>query len=61
MHTLGNYAGRPLEILWALLTLLTAGATVTGFVVWLKRHRRSATSTETTPEASALKLIGEKA
>lgn len=37
----GDYAGRPLQILWALLTVITAGATVTGFIFWLKRPRRS--------------------
>lgn len=59
----GNYAGRPLQILWALLTIMTAGATVTGFVVWLKRHRRSkvaggAAEPDVAPE---LTLSGEKA
>ncbi|SPA55646.1 PepSY-associated TM helix domain-containing protein [Cupriavidus taiwanensis] len=37
----GDYAGRPLQILWALLTVITAGATVTGLIFWLKRPRRS--------------------
>ncbi len=56
----GDYAGRPLQILWALLTILTAGATVTGFVVWLKRHRRGAAATAEAQAAPALSLSGEK-
>lgn len=35
----GDYAGLPLKILWALLTLLTATVTVSGFIVWMKRTR----------------------
>lgn len=54
----GNYAGWPLQILWALLTIMTAGATVTGFVVWLKRHRRSASASAAA--AAAFELTGEK-
>lgn len=57
----GNYAGRPLQILWALLTIMTAGATVTGFVVWLKRHRRGASANAATPvESASLELNGER-
>lgn len=57
----GNYAGRPLQILWALLTILTAGATVTGLVVWLKRHRRGATAATPASAPASFGLNGEKA
>ncbi|MGY8527508.1 PepSY-associated TM helix domain-containing protein [Paracidovorax citrulli] len=43
----GDYAGRPLQILWALLTLITTGATVTGFIFWLKRPRRAGEAART--------------
>lgn len=55
----GDYAGRPLQILWALLTIMTAGATVTGFVVWLKRHRRGVAATAAEP--ARFLTNGEKA
>ena len=56
----GDYAGRPLQILWALLTIMTAGATVTGLVVWLKRHRRGSAATAPAGERASLELTGER-
>lgn len=35
----GDYGGLPLQILWALFTVVTGAVTVTGFVAWLKRTR----------------------
>lgn len=35
----GDYGGLPLQIIWALFTIVTAAVTVTGFVVWVKRPR----------------------
>ncbi|WP_040501461.1 PepSY domain-containing protein [Herbaspirillum sp. YR522] len=35
----GDYGGLPLKILWALLTLLTTAATVTGLVIWSRRSK----------------------
>ncbi|MGQ9367121.1 PepSY-associated TM helix domain-containing protein [Azospirillum sp. A39] len=40
----GDYGGLPLQILWALFTIVTAGVTVTGFVVWIRRPRARAAS-----------------
>ncbi|MBP0599017.1 PepSY domain-containing protein [Herbaspirillum sp. LeCh32-8] len=37
----GDYAGMPLKILWALFTVLTTAATVTGFIIWMKRSRNA--------------------
>lgn len=36
----GDYAGLPLKILWALLTVLTTLATVSGFIIWMKRSKK---------------------
>lgn len=38
----GDYGGLPLQILWALFTIVTGVVTVTGFVVWVKRPRARA-------------------
>ncbi|NUU04616.1 PepSY-associated TM helix domain-containing protein [Herbaspirillum robiniae] len=37
----GDYAGMPLKILWALLTVLTTLATVSGFIIWMKRSKKA--------------------
>ncbi|EWY41738.1 peptidase [Skermanella stibiiresistens SB22] len=39
----GDYGGLPLQILWALFTIVTGVVTVSGFVVWLKKPRVRAT------------------
>ncbi|MCM8738006.1 PepSY domain-containing protein [Azospirillum sp. A1-3] len=40
----GDYGGLPLQIVWALFTIVTGVVTVTGFIVWLKRPRARAAS-----------------
>ncbi|WP_207483021.1 PepSY-associated TM helix domain-containing protein [Arenibaculum pallidiluteum] len=35
----GDYGGLPLQIIWALFTVIVGAVTVTGFVAWLKRPR----------------------
>lgn len=43
----GDYGGLPLQILWALFTIVLGVVTVTGFVVWVKRPRaRAAVATD---------------
>lgn len=49
----GDYGGLPLQILWALFTIVTGVVTVTGFVVWLKRPRARAASAGTPQRRAA--------
>jgi len=57
----GDYAGRPLQVLWALLTAITAGATVTGFIFWLKRPRRGAAGARAAQPPQPPQLSGDQA
>lgn len=45
----GDYGGLPLQIIWALFTIVVGVVTVSGFIVWVKRPRRSAASVATVP------------
>ena len=44
----GDYGGLPLKILWALLTLLTTAATVTGLIIWSRRSKTAMRQIDTT-------------
>ena len=57
----GDYGGLPLQIIWALFTIVTGVVTVAGFVVWVKRPRtRTATSEAGVQDASDSRM-GSKA
>lgn len=50
----GDYGGLPLQIIWALFTIVTGVVTVTGFLVWWRRPRtRTATAPRTAREAES--------
>jgi uncharacterized iron-regulated membrane protein len=43
----GDYGGLPLKILWALLTMLTTAATVTGLIIWSRRSKAAVRQIDT--------------
>ncbi|MBP2314231.1 PepSY-associated TM helix domain-containing protein [Azospirillum soli] len=49
----GDYGGLPLQIIWALFTIVTTAVTVTGFVVWLKRPRTRTAVLERSPHGAS--------
>ncbi|MCW2239775.1 PepSY-associated TM helix domain-containing protein [Azospirillum canadense] len=55
----GDYGGLPLQILWALFTIVTGVVTVTGFIAWVKRPRSRTAGAE--ERAVAASKEGSKA
>ncbi|MCA1325862.1 PepSY-associated TM helix domain-containing protein [Herbaspirillum sp. alder98] len=51
----GDYGGLPLKILWALLTILTTAATVTGLVIWSRRSKTAMRQIDATATNNTLK------
>jgi uncharacterized iron-regulated membrane protein len=47
----GDYGGRPMQILWALLDIATIVVLITGLYLWLQRRR---SQTKAVPRASAM-------
>lgn len=54
----GDYAGMPLKILWALFTLLTTTATVTGFIIWMKRSKTAIRQLDAQQQDAAVGVKG---
>ena len=57
----GDYGGLPLQILWALFTVITGVVTVAGFMVWLKRPRMRTATANCDAQATSGTRIGSKA
>jgi uncharacterized iron-regulated membrane protein len=57
----GDYAGMPLKILWALFTVLTTLATVTGLIIWMKRSRNAVRQIDAAEAAIAGAALKEQA
>ena len=56
----GDYGGLPLQIIWALFTIITGVVTVTGFVVWVKKPRsRAAPAGIAEHGTSKSKMVGK--
>lgn len=49
----GDYGGLPLQILWALFTIVTGVVTVSGFIVWVKRPRARTVPGESATRAAS--------
>ena len=57
----GDYGGLPLQIIWALFTIVTGVVTVTGFVVWLKRPRSRTAAAGITDRNPPMSKAGSEA
>ena len=53
----GDYGGRPMQILWALLDLATMVVLGSGVYLWLRRGSRGAPATTNTPTPAQLRQI----
>jgi uncharacterized iron-regulated membrane protein len=57
----GDYGGLPLQIIWALFTIVTGVVTVAGFVVWVKRPRTRTAAAEAEVRDASGSRMGSKA